>query len=161
MTRDSTTTTKTQIVPVRLSTEAIAYLKDVVRDTNAGSTSEAVRLMIFERMIADKERGEISPFKYTPAPTKRTRKKRSREIETGEIRTLPLREAPPTGGPLTPSADAGIETIPEPAKIRKDEGDSYGFATMKKPVYPGPLSAYKEDLRRGVIREGMFEPPEE
>ena len=157
---------------MRLSREIIDYLGNVVKDTNARNTTEAVRLIILERMLKDKTAGEIAPFTYVPAPTPRDRKaKRSRTIKTGEITALPLRDAPHTAGPV-PAPLRGdateVKQVPEireagESSARSSEvvGETYGLKRMNKPVFPGTREEYEEALKQRTISEGQFRPPEE
>ena len=155
------TTEKTQTIPARLSKEIIGYLDDVIRNSPARSRSDAIRLIVIERMIEDKERGKIGAFKYLPAPTKRDRRPR-KKIEPA---TFPLGEAPPIAGPEPAKKDNLPETeiierkASEPVRSTEERTREEGpkkWAESKKPAYPGTREQWeKEPLK------DQFEPPED
>jgi len=131
--------------------------------------SDAIRLIVTERMLSDRERGEIKPFSYVPAPTPRDRRRRDRVIEPGPVEpaTFPLGEPPATAGPL-PAPSGGLslpskeEIIPEdPVRSESSEEPATSpsktyFGHMNKPRYPGTMEEYLKDRRRSE-----FLPPEE
>jgi len=147
------TTEKTQTIPARLSKEIIGYLDDVIRNSPARSRSDAIRLIVIERMIEDKERGKIGAFKYLPAPTKRDRRPR-KNIEPA---TFPLGEAPPIAGPEPAKKDNLPETeiVERKASEIVTDRTEYNLPKASKPVYPGTKAQWeKEPLK------DQFEAPE-
>ena len=141
---------------MRLSRDVIDYLEDVVKDTNARNMTEAVRLIIIERMLRDKEAGEIGPFTYAPAPTPRDRRiKRSRTIRTGELTTFPLGEPPANAGPL-PAPLRGDITKSESEKEVKAELEASGTGEQGANGFwggPRTSSEVSEDVLEAMRKE--------
>lgn len=151
---------------IRVPENLEKYVELLITETNAGSFTNAVNLTLLERMASDKKRGTIAPFEYRiDDGRKKSEIKLDRipmnahkielpEAPQGDLskeENAPLEDAPHTGGPLTPSADAGINATSEPSP----------FGGLKKPTYPGTKAQYEEALRKGKIIGGMFEAPED
>ena len=139
-----------------------AYLKMLIREGHASTYGNAINLIILERMMADKKRGEIAPFKYRlidhrknpPGPP-------IADIKTDNIEepaTFPLGEAPPIAGPEPATRDS--LPAPEIVEIKASEivtdKTEYNLPKASKPVYPGTKAQWeKEPLKN------LFEPPED
>ena len=138
-------------IQARISRETLDYLEKVKKDTIAESISDAVRLIITERMIKDRERGEISPFEYIPAPTPRKRKKRARKIEGEYIPAPIVRGASP---PLHPPVSKEDKTYPEKGKehdaTQKTDESSLseieGFGGLKTSAFTGTEEEYQQAI---------------
>lgn len=160
----------------RLPDNLEKYVKMLISNGYAQNYGNAINLIVLERMMHDKERGTLSPFEYMLKDYRRSNETHISELETDNVtqfiprstprnplkkektsaeivpksNNAPLGDAPHTGDPLTPSADAGISTTSEPSP----------FGAPRKTPYPGTRAEYEEALRRGKIINGMFEPPE-
>lgn len=97
-------------IQARISKELEDYLEDIVSSEYAKNKSEAIRLIILERMIADNLRGAISPFRYAQVKGKRSRKKRSLKIEIIKREELPSSEDAPHGPGEPLRGEASIPT---------------------------------------------------
>lgn len=150
---------KMSIYSARLPENLEKYVKILISKGYARNPSNAINLIILERMLNDKEKGEISPFSHIIEDGRRSPPRDDillSEISTDNISAVkkeektnaPLRDAPHIEGPLNPST--GIKTTSEPSP----------FGAPRKTVYPGTRAEYEEALRRGKIINGMFEPPE-
>ena len=130
------TTDKTKSVQVRLSIETLDYLAQVQKE-NRCTLSEAIRLVILERELNDKIAGEITPFKYLPAPTPRKKKTIEGSAPRRSASMLALRAdkvepsridraKPSTFGPMTKTVFVGTDeewnAIPDEIRARMIRG---------------------------------------
>lgn len=83
---------------IRTTDEMDYYLSRIVKTGLADKESEAVKLILFERMLNDARKGEISPFEYRPARKTRTPSKKLR-IEIEELQASDLRRRPSAAAP--------------------------------------------------------------
>ena len=145
------------------------YLKILLSKGYAKTYGEAINLMILERMMKDKETGDISPFPYALVDNRKT----TADLDIDKIETLnirknqsaPAEEAPPIldsyrfAGKASNLRDPGEATEIKKLKETKP-GEKLPGWESKKPVFPGSKAEYEEALRIGSIKTGMFEPPE-
>lgn len=163
-------TDKMTVHTVRLPDNLEKYVRMLIDNGYADNPANAIKLIILDRMMADKKKRELSPFSYQIEDRRRSPPPDNtvslREISMDNVMRSPGRdlpkispekhrsaEVPPgIGAPLTPSADAGNKAT--------YESSTSNFGKISKPPYPGTRREYEEALRKGTIIAGMFEPPE-
>ena len=152
----------------RLPENLEKYIEIIISRGYATSYGNALNLIVTERMMRDKERGDVSPFEYRLIDSrKKPEPPIFSEIRTENVKGEGAQVPPATRGP-DPHADAGL-SLPkreptermESAKILEDKVVPVSeFGPMDKPVFPGTLEQYNEALRTGSITKNMFRPPE-
>ena len=151
---------KMSIYSARLPENLEKYVKILISKGYARNPSNAINLIILERMLNDKEKGEISPFSHIIEDGRRSPPRD--DILLSEISTDNISAVKKEDEPNAPLGDASHTRGPDPdrsAEIKTSSGRS-PFKTPVKPTYPGTRAQYLEDLRKGLIIEGMFNPPE-
>lgn len=116
---------------IRTNEEIDYYLSRIVKTGLAKKEGEAIKLIIFERMLADAKKGEISPFEYRPARKKRCASKKLRIEIIGKEAAAPVLR--PAASPQLPAETKKAETIEEtkdPAAAAAD--------IQKKPLFSQP-----------------------
>ena len=142
----------------RLPENLEEYLKILITKGYASNYGNAINLIILERMMTDKEKGTVTPFRYKLKDARRTGTKDISEIGTENIEkpiTFPLGEPPAIPGTPGPALSGNVTTYSGDKATKK-----YWGGTIK-PRYPKSKREYEEDLSRGVITRDQFEPPEE
>jgi len=140
----------------RLPENLEEYLRILITKGYASNYGNAINLIVLERMMTDKEKGTVTPFRYKLKDARRTGTKDISEIGTENIEeptTFPLGEPPATRGP-DPHRFAGMDPTSE------EIGNKSYFGAMTKPPFPGSMEEYNEALRVGSIRKDQFNPPE-
>ena len=140
----------------RLPENLEEYLKILITKGYASNYGNAINLIILERMMTDKEKGTVTPFRYKLKDARRTGTKDISEIGTENIEnpiTFPLGEPPAIAGPC-PARE--IETTSK----RSEEKPASYFGEINKPAFPGSMEEYREALRLRAITENQFRPPE-
>ena len=138
-----------------------AYLKMLIREGHASSYANAINLIILERLMTDKKKGEITPFKYRLKDARMSPGPGLSEIGTENIEepaTFPLGEAPPIAGPEPATRDSlpAPEIVERKASEIMTDRTEYDLPKTSKPVYPGTKAQWeKEPLK------DQFEPPED
>ena len=152
----------------RLPENLEEYLKILIQKGYASSYGNAINLIILDRMMSDKEKRTVTPFKYRLKDARRIEAKDISDIETENIEepaAFPLGEAPPIAGP-SPAPSGGLSLSSESenkvssVRSEKKPGDVYRFGISDKPVFPGTKEQYEEALRLRTISKDAFRPPE-
>lgn len=128
------------VTSTRLPENLEDYIRTIKNKGYASSESEAIKLIVLERMMKDKERGKISPFEYQIKKDKKKTRKDLSSIPTDNVERK--------------------EQISEGSLPKSEEAVSY-FGKSNRPKYQGTREEYENDLKRGTISKGMFEPPED
>ena len=147
----------------RLPENLEKYIEIIIARGYASSFGNALNLIVAERMMRDKERGDVSPFEYRLIDSRRKPEPPIfSEILTDNVKGERAQVPPATRGP-DPHAAAGL-SLPGEGKASEilTEGAPSGadFGPMDKPTFPGTLEQYNEALRTGSITKNMFRPPE-
>ena len=152
----------------RLPENLEKYIEIIIARGYASSFGNALNLIVAERMMRDKERGDVSPFEYRLIDSRRKPEPPIfSEILTDNVKGEGTQVPPATRGP-DPHAIAGYD-LPQgaPGKEEAREGatsenipDNSEFGPMTAPVYPGTLEEYEKALRSGKIIPSMFRRPE-
>ena len=144
------------------------YIEIIISRGYATSYGNALNLIVAERMMRDKELGDVSPFEYRLIDSRRKPEPPVfSEILTENVKEEVTQVPPATRGP-DPHADAGY-ILPQGApKIKEAREETVGenspaileFGPMNAPVFPGTIAEYEEALRKGTIKASMFRRPE-
>ena len=144
------------------------YIEIIISRGYATSYGNALNLIVAERMMRDKELGDVSPFEYRLVDSRRKPEPPVfSEILTENVKEEITQVPPATRGP-DPHADAGYNLPQGAPEIKKasvetfeeNYPDNSEFGPMNAPVYPGTLEDYEKALRKGVITSSMFRRPE-
>jgi len=161
----------------RTTPEIDEYLAAIIREGYAKNESEAIKLILLERMLRDKG-GRPSPFKYRVGPTPRNtkgKKREGKEIGKAEIfeasapqpekeRTEESEEIRKESTKLRSSSETDSAPLRDAAAYRGSlartaaagiSPTSEYFGSSEKPIYPGTMEDYEKDPQKN-----MFNPPE-
>ena len=142
----------------RLPENLEEYIKIIIKKGYATTYGNAINLIILDRMMRDREAGDIAPFKYKLRDARITSSLEVSEIGTENVeepRAFPLGEPPANAGP-GPAPSGGLSQPTEEDGI----GTSWREPSrMRRPRYPGTFAEYDEALRTGAIKLDQFDPP--
>jgi len=120
----------------RTTPEIDDYLNAIIREGYARNGSEAIKLILLERMLKDKG-GKVSPFKYKVGPTPRNTKGKRREgREIGKAKIM-LAESSETERAAKDPAAAELPKIGEEAA---EDQEKKSLPLRDAAAYRGALS---------------------